>query len=64
MNWLTFLTGIIPSLGLLLICFVVFRGVIRADRNERAAIAQEEARLAQQERKAAQGDASASPTDQ
>lgn len=46
----TFLTGILPSIGLLVVCFVVFRGVIRADRNERAAIAEEEARIAREER--------------
>lgn len=45
MNVTTFLTGILPSVGLLVICFFVFRGVIRADRNERAAIAEEEARM-------------------
>ena len=36
--------GILPSLGALAIFFFVVRGIIRADRNERAHIAREEAR--------------------
>jgi hypothetical protein len=47
-----FLMGVLPSLGALAIFFFAVRGVIRADRNERAAIArqeQEEAERAAQE---------------
>ncbi len=38
------LMGILPSVGVALLFFFVIRGVIRADRNERAAIAAQEAR--------------------
>jgi len=37
--------GILPSLGALAIFFFVVRGIIRADRNERAHIAREEERM-------------------
>ena len=39
------LIGILPSIGALAIFFFVVRGIIRADRNERAHIAREEARM-------------------
>lgn len=42
----TLLMGVLPSLGALAIFFLAVRGVIRADRNERAAIAREEAEAA------------------
>lgn len=42
----TFLMGVLPSIGALAIFFFAVRGVIRADRNERAAIAREEAEAA------------------
>jgi hypothetical protein len=38
--------GVLPSIGALAIFFFAVRGVIRADRNERAAIAREEAEAA------------------
>ena len=37
--------GILPSLGALAIFFFVVRGIIRADRNERAHIAREEEKM-------------------
>ena len=40
------LIGILPSIGALAIFFFVVRGIIRADRNERAHIAKEEERIA------------------
>jgi len=42
----TFLMGVLPSIGALAIFIFAVRGVIRADRNERAAIAREEAAAA------------------
>jgi hypothetical protein len=42
MSFETVLMGLLPSLGALAIFFLAVRGVIRADRNERAAIAREE----------------------
>lgn len=44
MNVQAILTGVLPSIGVALLFFFVIRGVIRADRNERAAIAAQEAR--------------------
>ncbi len=38
--WQQVLVGIVPSIGVGAIFWYVMRGVIRADRNERAAIAQ------------------------
>lgn len=55
-----FLMGVLPSLGALAIFFFAIRGVIRADRNERAAIAQEEAEAA---RAAAQQEDNSAPQD-
>jgi hypothetical protein len=43
MNLQTILVGLLPSIGALLIFFLAVRGVIRADRKERAEIAREEA---------------------
>lgn len=43
MNLETILAGLLPSIGALLIFFLAVRGVIRADRRERAEIAREEA---------------------
>jgi hypothetical protein len=45
-NLESLLMGVLPSVGALLIFFLAVRGVIRADRNERAAIAREEAEAA------------------
>jgi hypothetical protein len=45
----TVLMGVLPSVGALVIFFLAVRGVIRADRNERAAIAREEAEAAARE---------------
>lgn len=50
MNWAGVAMGIIPSLGLLWLFWFTFRGIIRADRREREALAQldrEEAEKAQ-----------------
>jgi hypothetical protein len=50
MNIFTFATGILPSIGLGGLFFFVIRGIIRADRREREALAQmdrEEAQRAQ-----------------
>jgi len=40
MNFPTFFMGVLPSLGLGGLFFFVMRGIIRADRREREAIAQ------------------------
>jgi hypothetical protein len=40
MNWAGVAMGIIPSLGLLWLFWFTFRGIIRADRREREALAQ------------------------
>ncbi len=42
MSWDVFLMGVLPSIGTLALFVFVVRGVIRADRRERAAISQEE----------------------
>ena len=47
MNIQGVLIGIIPSIGALAIFFFVVRGIIRADRNERAQIEREQARMDQ-----------------
>ncbi len=44
MNLQAILTGLLPSIGVAVLFFFVIRGVIRADRNERAAIAAQENR--------------------
>ncbi|WP_062387765.1 hypothetical protein [Demequina iriomotensis] len=41
--WQQVLVGIIPSIGVGAIFWYVMRGVIRADRNERAALAEADA---------------------
>lgn len=43
MNWVPIVAGIVPSIGVGLIFWYAMRGVIRADRNERAALAEVEA---------------------
>ncbi len=48
--WQQVLVGVIPSIGVGLLFWFVMRGVIRADRNERAAIAEQEAALEAAER--------------
>lgn len=60
MTFESFLMGVLPSLGALAIFFFAVRGVIRADRNERAAIAEqekEEARRAAEEPRKHSGEA-------
>lgn len=39
MNWQPVVVGIIPSIGIGLVFWYAMRGVLRADRNERAALA-------------------------
>lgn len=57
MNVETVLMGLLPSIGALLIFFLAVRGVIRADRRERAEIAREEAEEAARVGSRATGDA-------
>ena len=52
MDWIPIAVGIIPSIGVVLIFWLVMRAVLRADRNERAAIARAEEREAQASREA------------
>jgi hypothetical protein len=46
MNLQVILAGVLPSIGVALLFFFVIRGVIRGDRNERAALAAQEAQAA------------------
>ncbi|WP_061962939.1 hypothetical protein [Demequina aurantiaca] len=39
MNWTPVVAGIVPSIGVGLVFWYAMRGVLRADRNERAALA-------------------------
>ncbi|WP_084622546.1 hypothetical protein [Demequina oxidasica] len=39
MNWHPIVAGIVPSIGVGLVFWYAMRGVLRADRNERAALA-------------------------
>ena len=39
------LVGVIPSIGVALLFWFVMRAVVRADRNERASIAEQEAQI-------------------
>ncbi|MFN3867396.1 MAG: hypothetical protein ACK4MD_11895 [Demequina sp.] len=41
-SWIPILAGIIPSIGVGLLFWFVMRAVVRADRNERSALAQAE----------------------
>ncbi len=52
--------GVIPSIGVGLLFWFVMRTIVRADRNERAAIAEQEAAAA----RAAEANASAAPSAQ
>ncbi|SEJ39145.1 hypothetical protein [Demequina mangrovi] len=47
--WQQVLVGIVPSIGVGALFWFVMRAVIRADRNERAALAQEDAAAAQED---------------
>lgn len=50
MNWAAIAMGVLPSIGLLWLFWFTIRGIIRADRREREALAQmerEEAEKAQ-----------------
>ncbi len=40
MNWAAIAMGILPSIGLLWLFWFTIRGIFRADRRERAALAQ------------------------
>lgn len=40
MPWMAILAGIIPSIGVGLLFWMAMRAVVRADRNERAALAE------------------------
>lgn len=42
MSWGAVLAGLIPSIGIALLFWYVMRAVVRADRNERAALARED----------------------
>ncbi|WP_062317945.1 hypothetical protein [Demequina maris] len=48
-TWQAVAIGIIPSIGVGLIFWFAMRAVIRADRNERAALAKEDAEAAARE---------------
>ncbi len=72
MNWTAVAVGLIPSIGVGLLFWFAMRAVIRADRNERAALAREdEAHAARQAaaeadtavEPASRDDATASPGD-
>lgn len=56
MNVQVILAGVLPSIGVALLFFFVIRGVIRGDRNERAAIAAEEAQNSANATKKSGGD--------
>lgn len=49
-TWVAVAVGIIPSIGVGLLFWFSIRAVIRADRNERAALAREDAALSRQDR--------------
>lgn len=51
MNATTIALGVLPSAGVLTLFVLVMRGIIRADRNEREAIARLEADQAAQARR-------------
>ena len=63
MNWTAIAAGLIPSIGVGLLFWFVMRAVVRADRNERAALARYDAEHAaaeaDAERAAAGADADA-----
>jgi len=48
-TWVAVAVGIIPSIGVGLLFWFSIRAVIRADRNERAALAREDAALSRKE---------------
>lgn len=56
-TWQQVLVGVIPSIGVALLFWFVMRAVIRADRNERASIAQQEAEIEAAERARATAEA-------
>ncbi len=43
MSWNVWVAGLVPSIGVGLLFWFAMRAVIRADRNERAALAEAEA---------------------
>lgn len=45
-SWIPILAGIIPSIGVGLLFWYAMRAVVRADRNERAALAEADAESA------------------
>ncbi|MFP5359832.1 MAG: hypothetical protein ACLGHM_04965 [Actinomycetes bacterium] len=49
-TWVAVAVGIIPSIGVGLLFWFSIRAVIRADRNERAALAREDAALSAKDR--------------
>lgn len=49
-TWVAVTVGIIPSIGVGLLFWFSIRAVIRADRNERAALAREDAALSAKDR--------------
>lgn len=46
MDWKAIVAGLIPSIGIGLVFWYAMRGVLRADRNERAALAAVDAQQA------------------
>ena len=48
-TWVAVAVGIIPSIGVGLLFWFSIRAVIRADRNERAALAREDAALSRKD---------------
>lgn len=54
MSWNVWVAGLVPSIGVALLFWYAMRAVVRADRNERAALAEIEAQT-----DAAHGDAAA-----
>ncbi len=57
MSWNLWIAGLVPSIGVGLLFWYVMRAVVRADRNERAALAQIDA----QRNDAAGDDSTVSP---
>jgi len=63
MNWTGVAMGILPSLGLLWLFWFTFRGIIRADRREREALAQLDREEAEKAARLTAEHRSAEPTD-
>ncbi|WP_062521638.1 hypothetical protein [Demequina silvatica] len=63
-TWQAVAIGIIPSIGVGAIFWFAMRSVIRADRNERAALAEEDAKAAAAQASPAGDDAAAETADE